>query len=302
MNRVTGMHTSPVGRRKAPGYPVLETYKFLPYLDPPTLSTSDAVRCCTQLALENSPILKVKAVEVDIDNNCTPLLPLFELSLGDLPLVTADLMLLSAQELELGKIHVEDGKLSTQSNCTFVIASNCSQRTEFVTGALESLRDPGGYIVSRESIDFNVSQIKSFVSQGLQVVSIIPTESEKIVLLQRAAKKKPVGSETVIDISHDPYADDNYGWVEGLKAALKDSSSVIVLSQNNLYSGVIGLVNCIRKEPDGNKVVCVFVDDKSAPPFNPEVPLYKEQLSLGLAINVYRKVSVEITFRKSSAH
>lgn len=294
------MHTSPVGRRKAPGYPVLETYKFLSYLDPPTLSTSDAVRCCTQLVLENSPILKVKAVEVDVDNN-TPLLPLFELALGDLPLVTADLMLLTPQDLELGKIHVEDGKLSTQSNCTFVIAANCSTRTEFVTGALESLRDPGGYIVSRESIGFNASQSKSFASQGLQVVSIIPTDSEKIVLLQRAAKKKPVGSETVIDISHDPYADDNYGWVDGLKAAIKDSSSVIVLSQNNLYSGVIGLVNCIRKEPDGNKVVCVFVDDKTAPLFNPELPFYKDQLSLGLAINVYRNVSVEIIFRKSLA-
>lgn len=284
------MHTSPVGRRKAPGVPVLETFKFLPYIDPPTLSNFDAVRCCTQLALENSPILKVKAVEVDLDNNCVPLLPLFELALGDLPLVTADLMLLSAQELQLGKIHVEDGKLSTQSNCTFVIATNCSQRNEFVTGALETLRERGGYIVSRESLTLNATQIKNFVSQGLQVVSIIPTESEKIVLLQRAAKKKIAGSDTVIDISHDPYAADNYGWLDGLKTAVKENSSVIVLSQNNLYSGVMGLVNCIRKEPDGNKVVCVFVDDKSAPAFSVEHPFYKEQLNLGLAINVFRNV------------
>lgn len=295
------MHTSPVGRRKAPGYPVLETYKFIPFLNPPILSTSDAVRCCTQIALENTPILKIKAVEVDTDNN-TPLLPLFELALGDLPLVTSDLMLLTAQDLSLGKIHVEDGKLSTQSNCMFVVAAKCYERPEFVQGALESLREKGGYLISRESVAFDVNQAVNKVPQGLQLVTVIPTETENIVLLQRAIKNKLIPADAVVNISHDPYATDKYEWLDRLKLANTNHTSVVVVSQNNPYSGVIGLVNCMRKEPDGTKVICVFIDDRTAPSFDIQHPFYKDQLKLGLAVNVYRDVSALVVpiFRTSN--
>lgn len=285
------MHTSPVSRRKAPGYPVLETYKFIPFLETPKLSTIDAIRCCTQLALENAPILKVKAIEVDVDNNCEPILPLFEIALGDLPLVTSDLMLLTAQDLTLGKIHVEDGKLSTQSNCAFVVATKCYERKEFVQGALQSLREKGGYLVSRENVDFDVNEAVANTPPGLQLITVIPTDTEKIVLLQRAGKKRHITADNVVDISHEPHATDKYEWLDRLKAATASSSSVIVVSQNNPFSGIIGLVNCIRKEPDGVKVVCVFIDDPSAPPFDVEHPFYREQLKLDLAINVYKNVS-----------
>lgn len=283
------MHTSPVGRRKAPGFPVLETYKFIPFLDAPKLSKSDAVRCCTQLALENSPILKVKAVEVDIENNCEPLLPLFEIALGDLPLVTSDLMLLTTQELSLGKIHVEDGKLSTQTNCTFVIAPKCIENKDFAQGALNSLRERGGYLVSRESLNLDIKQALADLPAGVQLITVIPTEDEMIVLLQRANKRSIFG--TVINISNDPYAAESYEWLESLKVTTRDVASVIVLSQNNPYSGIVGLVNCIRKEPEGTKVTCVFIDDETAPAFDVDNPFYKDQLKLGLAINVYRNVS-----------
>lgn len=285
------MHTSPVGRRKAPGYPVLESYKFIPFLAPPRLSTSDAVRCCTQIALENTPILKIKAVEVDVDNS-KPLLPLFELALGDLPLVTSDLMLLTSQDLSLGKIHVEDGKLSTQNNCMFVVAAKCFERPDFVQGALESLREKGGYLISRESADFDVNQAINNVPQGLQLVTVIPTEDGSLVLLQRAIKNKLIPADAIVNISQDPYSDDKYEWLERLKLAAENHTSVIVVSQNNPYSGIIGLVNCMRKEPDGSKVICVFIDDRTAPIFDIQHPFYKEQLKLGLAINVYRNVSI----------
>lgn len=289
------MHTSSVGRRKAPGYPVLETYKFLPYLHAPELSKSDAVRVCTQLILENVPILKVKAVEVDLDNNVEPILPLFELALGDLPLVTSDLMLLTAQDLSLGKIHVEDGKLSTQSNCLLIIATKCFDRKEFVEGTIKSYNERGGYLVSRESMDFTPTIAAEKCPYGFQVVSIIPTEgNEKLVLLQRSTNRKLVTTlNTVVNISNpsDSTALDAYEWLPKLKEAAKESKGVIVVAENNSRSGIIGLANCIRKEPEGTKITCVFIDDKSAPPFNLEHPLYQEQLKLGLAINILRNVS-----------
>lgn len=289
------MHTSPVGRRKAPGYPVLETYKFLPYLHAPELRKSDAVRVFTQIILENTPILKVKAVEVDLDNNAEPILPLFELSLGDLPLVTSDLMLLTAQDLSLGKIHVEDGKLSTQTNCLLIIVSNGFDRKEFVEGTIKCYNERGGYLVSRESMDFTPAIAAEKCPYGFQVISIIPTDSnEKLVLLQRSTNRKVVTAlNTVINISNpsNTTATDDFEWLPKLKDAAKESKGVIVVAENNSRSGIVGLVNCIRKEPDGTKITCIFIDDKSAPPFNLEHPLYQEQLKYGLAINILRNVN-----------
>lgn len=288
------MHTNPVARRKAPGYPVLETYKYVPYIASTVLPKSDAVRCCAQIILENTPMLRVKGVEVDLSGNTNPLLPLFELALGDLPLVTSDLMVLTSQDLQLGNIHVEDGKLSTQSNCLLIVGEKCFSHQPFVEGAIKSLHERG-YIVSRESMQFTAADAAQNCPSGFNFITMIQTDDhEQLVLLQRAPKRKFVTSQDiVVNVSNlsDTTTTESYEWLENLKVAMKNGKNVIVVAQNNPRSGVVGLVNCLRKEPDGSKVVCVFIDDKLAPAFNLNLPFYQEQLKLRLAINVLRNVS-----------
>lgn len=289
------MHTNNVSRRKAPGYPVLETYKYIPYISSPVLRKSDAVRCHTQLILENTPMIRVKGVEVDHDNSVNPLLPEFEIALGDLPLVTSDLMVLTGQDLNLGKIHVEDGKLSTQTNCLIIVSKNCFDRVDFVDGAVKSLHERG-YIVSRESPNFTAAEAAQKCPPDFNVISMIQTDdNEQLVLLQRAVKRKLLSDQVVINISNssDTTTADSYEWLNKLKQAMKQTKgTVIVVAQNNSRSGIVGLVNCIRKEPEGNKVVCVFIDDEHAPAFDLKLPFYQEQLKLGLAINVLRNVRI----------
>lgn len=288
------MHTNAVSRRKAPGYPVLETYKYIPYISTPPLPKSDAIRAHTQIIIENTPMLRVKAVEVDYDNSITPLLPQFELALGDLPLITSDLMVLTGQDLSLGKIHVEDGKLSTQTNCLLIVSKNMFERHEFVSGAIQSLHDRG-YLVSRESINFSAAEAAQKCPPEFNIISMIRTDDdEQLVLLQRAPKRKVALSlDVVVNISNstDATTADSYEWLEKLKVAVRQTKgNVIVVAQNNSKSGIVGLVNCLRKEPDGNKVICVFIDDEHAPPFSLQLPFYQEQLRLGLAFNVLRNV------------
>lgn len=288
------MHTSTVGRRKAPGYPVLETYKYIPYIASQTMRKSDAIRCHSQVILENLPMLRVKAVEVDYDNKTQPLLPNFELAFGDLPLITTDLMVLTGQDVDLGKIHVEDGKLSTQTNCLLIVSKNCFARHEFVEEATRSLHERG-FLVSRESIQFTASEAVQKCPPEFNILSMIQTdENEQLVLLQRSQKRKLIAAQDiVVNISNsaDKTTADTYEWLDRLKTAIKQTKgNVIVLAQNNSRSGIIGLVNCVRKEPDGNKVVCVFIDDAHAPPFDLQLPFYQEQLKLGLAFNVLRNV------------
>lgn len=288
------MHTNSVSRRKAPGYPVLETYKYVSYLSSPKLQLSDAIRCLTQIILENTPMLRVKAVEVDYDNSAIPLLPEFELALGDLPLVTSDLMILTCQELSLGKIHVEDGKLSTQTNCLLVVSKDFLSRHDFVEGSIKSLHERG-YLVSRESPQLTAAEAARNCPPEFNIVSMVQTDTnEQLVLLQRASKRKVLRGDVVVNISNpsDSTTADTYEWLERLKSAIKQTKgNVIVVAQNNSRSGIIGLVNCIRKEPNGNKVICVFIDDEHAPLFDMQLPFYQEQLKLGLAINVLRNVS-----------
>ena len=49
-------------------------------------------------------------------------------------------------------------------------------------------------------------------------------------------------------------------WLEPLKNALTKETQVIAYSQNDSFSGVMGLVNCIRKEPNGDDFdVCLLM-------------------------------------------
>ncbi|KAG4069737.1 hypothetical protein HA402_003178 [Bradysia odoriphaga] len=274
---IFGVHTSSVARRRPPGFPVLETYKFISHFPSPKLSKSDAVRVCVQLALENNPRLKVKAVEVDKHRN-SPIINLFEVALGDLPLVTSDLMFLTPQDIDLGKIHVEDGHLSSVKNCAFVIAYRCLSSPEFVGSSLASLSD-NGYLVSRESLNLNSSDIRA--PSGLQLVAVIQTDAENLVVLQKIQKKIQEDPVVVFVDGRDSE------WLEKLQTAMKGSPAIVV-SESDSYSGIMGLVNCIRKEPNGNRVSCVFINDDNAPPFSLDDPFYKEQLKLGLAINVFK--------------
>jgi fatty acid synthase, animal type len=278
---IKGLQASPVGRRKPPGFPVLESYKFIPHLPTPPLKRSDAVRVFVQLALENIPILKVKVVEVDTVS-AEPILISFQEALGDLPLVTSDLMFLTPQTLELPGIHVEDGKLSTQTNCIFVIGSECLANPEFMGKVASSLSE-SGFVVSREKPGLTIEEIE--VPSGFQLLIVASTETDTLVLLQHQ-KRKFFGSPSIVKVCSN---DDEFTWLDELRTGMKNGP-VILVAQKDSLNGIIGLVNCIRKEPDGHLASCVFVDDDKAPEFELEDEFYKNHLKLGLAINVYRDV------------
>lgn len=282
---ICGLHASPVGRRKAPGFPVLESYKFIPHIPTPQMIVSDAIRMCVQLALENVPTLKVKAVEMGAEPS-TPIINYFLEALGDLPLVTSELLYLSNQEVDIGSIPKEDGKLSEQTNCLFIIDSNVLEKPDFAEKATESLSE-NGFIVSRESADLICDTIVT--PPGYQLICVMPVENETLVLLQQR-QPKVIANSGVLKISTE---NQEYLWIDEVRAALK-TGPVMLLSENEPYSGLIGLVNCIRKEPEGHLVSCIYVDDPNAPTFDIDDPTYKSHLKLGLAINVYRNVKAII--------
>ncbi|KMQ84560.1 fatty acid synthase, partial [Lasius niger] len=57
---------------------------------------------------------------------------------------------------------------------------------------------------------------------------------------------------------------------------------IIVVAEGDFECGLIGLVNCLRKEPGGEMIRGVFIQDKDVPTFSLQESLYMKQLQLDL--------------------
>lgn len=277
--QITNLQASPIQRRKATSFPVLESYKFIPNNPSPILSNVDAARVITQLVLENNFGYTVKAVET-FDPKRSMFLPFIRDALLDLPLITPNLTYLTSKVVtQEEQIAIENTKLSTHK-CLILILSEEGSEMNSGEDVTNSLTD-GGFLVVRSDLNSNLAE-KTY-SNNLLYTSTVLTNNEKFVVFHYVKQQntKPLSS---IQISNK---DSNFEWIEETKSVMKNGPLVLV-AENEPDSGIIGLVNCLRMEPDGSFIRCVFIDDATAPKFRLSDPFYKNQLKLDLAINVYR--------------
>ncbi|XP_053661661.1 fatty acid synthase-like [Anopheles marshallii] len=277
---IRGLNASTIARRLPPGIPVLESYKFYPHFSQKTIQITQAVSTIVQMILENQSTMLFTVTEVHSKTR-GPIISLFGDAIGDLPLVKAHLTLLSSAKPEpIPNVTISEDKLMKQRNVLLLICENLFNDDEFISDAINSLSDQG-FILLREAQGYRLQNSH----RRLQLVSTIPIEGETFLLLQQ--KKSAMNTcvdAHVIQISSN---DTTHNWLLELKQEVK-TKPVILCAQNDPSSGIIGLVNCIRKEPNIQTVSCFFIDDPNAPPFDSSNPFYKDQIELGLAINVYR--------------
>uniref|UniRef100_A0A2C9GS69 Fatty acid synthase n=1 Tax=Anopheles arabiensis TaxID=7173 RepID=A0A2C9GS69_ANOAR len=168
-----------------------------------------------------------------------------------------------------------------QRNVLLLICENLFADDEFISDAINCLSDQG-FILLRESPEYRLQD----GHRRLQLVSTMSIEGETFLLLQQ--KKSAMNTSVDAHVIKVCSNDTTHNWLLELKQEVK-TKPVILYAQNDRSSGIIGLVNCIRKEPNIQTVSCFFIDDPTAPAFDASNPFYKEQIELGLAINVYRK-------------
>lgn len=268
---IHGLEASPIQRKKPLGEPVLECYKFVP--NKTSLSFKESLRVNVQIALENLPTLRTKIVEVPSGARNDYLAPLLLEVLGDLPLMQPEVTILTAKQLEIEGITIENKPLQDESKCFLVILDEASKSKERLHEAFGALLNQG-FVLSRE----NLNQTIEF-DDSVTVLTVHETEEETLVLLTR---KKTMRKRTVVEIKNDP----EFQWLPLLQAAIK-TTDVVAVSQNQPESGILGLINCLRKELLGANVQCVFICDE-APPFCLNNSFYTEQLKNGFAINVFK--------------
>ncbi|CAL1277493.1 unnamed protein product [Larinioides sclopetarius] len=91
--------------------------------------------------------------------------------------------------------------------------------------------------------------------------------------------------------------EDNYSWVERVKDELykKDSGMVWLVSEDSPTNGIIGMVNCLKQEPGGERIRSVFICQKKQennfPSFSLENPFYNHLVTKNLIMNVWRNES-----------
>ncbi|PNF18738.1 hypothetical protein B7P43_G05011 [Cryptotermes secundus] len=180
-------------------------------------------------------------------------------------------------DLNMAEVKIEDHKLKDKQECTLLIASNILLHRELLQTAVNALAD-GACILAREKVG-----TESELSNGFRLETMFEKtlKEEKLLLLRKGVT---LGNPVVIHVTGH-----NYDWLPEVQTAIRSSSKrhVILVVQGEPLSGVVGLVNCIRKEPGSDYVRCFFILDSSAPQFDVNLPLYQQQLKKDLVMNVY---------------
>ncbi|KAL1501269.1 hypothetical protein ABEB36_006624 [Hypothenemus hampei] len=293
---IRGLNASSIPRRKYLATPVLEKAVFVPNVG--KLKSAKAIRINMQIILENLFSIKVKVVEL-IDDTCDEdKLPLGEEihdALTDLPLIQPEIIILSKKPYELKNIKVEDRKLLTEVECSLVVASKIFQRPNIMHLAFGSIKE-NGFVLSRESLEFDVSVLKQYTN--ISVVTMFQTDNEYLVLFR---KKTEFVKPTVVSycslilscyatkhsIKVKVFEDPEFSWLSTLQEAMEQTDNVLVVSQNEPLSGVLGLVACIKREPEGHNIKVVFLPETKEE-FDLNDEFYQEQLSKNLVVNIYK--------------
>nr|UEN71129.1 fatty acid synthase 1 [Glyphodes pyloalis] len=279
---IRGLHATPISKRIPLGVPVLEKNVFIPNYGTSKLKIEDILRANLQIVHENLQIHKVKAIElVDEEyktNNLEPIIEIVSDILGDLPLITADLLVVSEDAVEMpSHITVENKKLAGETNNVCFIGANLLKRDDVLQQGLATLRDKC-FIISREKVRPDPKRY----SDKYDVITIQDTGLEYIVMLRKRVGARPAKFIKIVT------NDESFAWIDKVKEEWKEGQKIVLYSQDEHINGLLGLVNCLRREPGGEIVYGMLIADPSAPAFNPDVEMYEEQLDKDLALNVFQ--------------
>lgn len=276
---VSGLYASQIAKKKPTGEPILEIYKFIPNIY--NTKFEESIRVNMQIILENSLNIKVKALEIPshIKPDYKFVSPEIVLVLRDLPLMQPEIFLKGTND-DLKQNHTElDGvslceSLSMEKDFLLIMVSFLSKNPQTLHELLPLLKDDG-YILSREQLN----DVPKYPA-SLVILTIHEIEEEQFVLLKKNEQMK---NTTIIHIMEP-----NFKWLPILQNAMTTNNDILLVSHGSYSDGILGLVNCVRKEQGGKKVRAVFICDENAPTFNINCKFFKEILCKKLAINVYK--------------
>jgi fatty acid synthase len=191
----------------------------------------------------------------------------------------------------------------------FANGETTNQIQQTVTYLAESVRDNGFVLVTEHTEPTFTTQLSHYLAHGLTARTAAYTnhkqyeEAFKNAGLEVVARKENgFGTTTYLlhkvdknefdNVEVVEVKEDNFDYVEPLKALLADDGHqgrVYLYAYGSKNNGVVGFVNCLRREANGHRVRYIF--DPSSTAYNPATfkQQYKEVIEKDLVANVYDK-------------
>ncbi|EFN74070.1 Fatty acid synthase [Camponotus floridanus] len=291
---IRGVKATSIFRRKQTSTPVLEEYRFVAHRDGAEVSLQESIILSTHLALECHQVMKINIIElIENDDEVTTeelASPLFLEVLNNLPLIKPNLSLITRKDrfdsnVLSSKITISQSiKLLKDNNAILVTGFNLltNDKNETLKKILGALKD-GGFILTRGQ-PLTKDDIANTEKHDLAIVLEKRTKKEHIVLLKK--RKRSWRRAEVIWVNNYEFS-----WLEQLISSLNIENNIqriILVGEKDSECGLLGLVNCLRKEPGGELIRAVLIQDETAPKFSLDEPFYAKQLQIDLITNVLR--------------
>lgn len=304
---ICGIKTDPITRRKARAVPVLERYEFVPHRDRNEISLHNAMFLSMHLIVEHCQLPTLNIIEMIESNDqvtsedlASPII--IEIA-HTLPLVQPNVNLIARTErfdnvdFPPSIVFSKSNKLSKDDNAVLIVGFDLLERakSETLKEGLQALRTDG-FLLTRGEALVTKEDRSTMEKHNLVVVLEKRTKQEYITLLRK--KPKFYKRTEVVRIN-----DSEFSWVENLKAILnaqnesRDVAKIILVEEKEPECGLLGFVKCLTREPDGDLIRAVIIQDENAPAFSLHEPLYAQQLERDLVINVLRPGKIWGSYR-----
>ncbi|XP_029159596.1 fatty acid synthase-like [Nylanderia fulva] len=302
---ISGVMATPISRRQRTVNPVLEEYKFVGHRDLNVISFPEVISMSVHLALECYNMINVQIIEFieDSDQVMPENLNCLFVSkvLDNIPLMQSGIKLVATQErfkditLPDNVSTVEFGKLTKKENSLMTIAYGIlTKNKDELYEQLLSFIMPMGFLLIWEELDatYDYSCLEKY---GLKVILEKRTRDKTFVLLRKMQYVAKI--QQIVHVNNY-----DFSWVDKLKSFMNKenqaaSTRIILVAEGDFESGLIGLVNCLRREPGGKMIQGIFIQDNDVPTFSLQESLYTDQLQLDLPINVIRSGNIWGSYR-----
>ncbi|CAB3365146.1 Hypothetical predicted protein [Cloeon dipterum] len=286
-----GLKASLAPRRQQPGSePKLEKYMFVPYESSSELTKAAAMQICVHLAIENTPAMKIKALEI-VPENADELLATEIVDIVEKePMMHIDMVLNGAAvpaDLEPYGVKSSD-KIPADASLHLIVSRKVLSNDSAQLPVLASAIKAGGFILLREEKAVDPQKKPVIEKAGLQLIAC-QTNSKGIFVLLRKPLETNDLPPTIVRVNGTKFE-----WVEELKKAMqiseKEGNKVYVISEGEETNGIVGMINCLKQEPGGVNLRCIFVQSAGAlPKFKGESDAkYAAQLKKNVLMNVYQ--------------
>ncbi|GFU22758.1 fatty acid synthase, partial [Nephila pilipes] len=290
-----------------------------------TLLQENPLRGVVDVVLENTISRNLEIVEVSDTSfpfcaNIYDIVQTEQCKITNYTIAHSKPNLLDMSRLPLGNINVskwDPGTLLNFKDIDLFVTKylNCSKQeyARTLENALVTIKD-GGFIIALQRTRFVPAEmffsavgntIESIYSESdLEQIfkdlklRVICKKSDSLTSTLYLLRKIPVKSydDIVIPIVEGRYEK----WVAELREKVieityqpNDPMRIWLVSEGTDCSGIIGLVNCLRLEPGGSSIRCVFIMEGATalPQFSPKAQFYREIMENDLTMNVFKSNS-----------